>query len=46
MEAATKTDHAERLVDAIDLPMARWDRESRLVFCNRPYLRWAGRATR
>jgi diguanylate cyclase (GGDEF)-like protein/PAS domain S-box-containing protein len=43
MEAAAKTDHAERLVDAIDLPMARWDREARLVFCNRPYVRWAGR---
>ena len=31
---------AERLVDAIDLPIGRWVRagaEARLVFCNRPY---------
>jgi diguanylate cyclase (GGDEF)-like protein/PAS domain S-box-containing protein len=35
--------HIERLVDAIDLPMARWDRQSRLVFCNAPYLHWTGR---
>ncbi|MBC7993013.1 MAG: diguanylate cyclase [Rhizobacter sp.] len=35
--------HIERLVDAIDLPMARWDRLARLVFCNMPYLHWTGR---
>ena len=35
--------HIERLVDAIDLPMARWDRANRLVFCNTPYLHWTGR---
>jgi diguanylate cyclase (GGDEF)-like protein/PAS domain S-box-containing protein len=40
---AAPSAHAERLVDAIDLPMARWDREARLVFCNAPYERWAGR---
>ena len=34
--------HIERLVDAIGLPIGRWDRESRLVFCNQPYLRWSG----
>ncbi len=33
----------ERLVDAVDLPIGRWDRETRLVFCNAPYLAWAGR---
>jgi diguanylate cyclase (GGDEF)-like protein/PAS domain S-box-containing protein len=43
VSAARRADHAERLVDAIDLPMARWDREARLMFCNRPYLGWAGR---
>lgn len=37
---------AERLVDAIDLPIGRWVRDgdqARLRFCNAPYLRWAGR---
>ena len=33
----------ERLVDAIHLPIGRWDREARLVFCNAPYLAWSGR---
>ncbi|WP_280150603.1 diguanylate cyclase [Piscinibacter sp. XHJ-5] len=36
--------HIERLVDAIDLPIGRWDREARLVFCNNPYLGWAERS--
>ena len=36
--------HIERLVDAIDLPMARWDPLARLVFCNAPYLHWTGRS--
>lgn len=36
--------HIERLVDAIDLPMGRWDRQARLVFCNTPYLHWTGRS--
>jgi diguanylate cyclase (GGDEF)-like protein/PAS domain S-box-containing protein len=31
------------VVDAIDLPLGRWDRAARLVFCNHPYERWAGR---
>jgi diguanylate cyclase (GGDEF)-like protein/PAS domain S-box-containing protein len=35
--------HVERLVTAIDLPIGRWDREARLVFCNDHYLSWAGR---
>ena len=33
----------ERLVDAIDLPIGRWDRQHRLTYCNEPYLGWAGR---
>jgi diguanylate cyclase (GGDEF)-like protein/PAS domain S-box-containing protein len=33
----------DRLVDAIDLPIGRWDRQHRLVFCNEPYLAWAER---
>ncbi|MEO8152264.1 MAG: diguanylate cyclase [Rhizobacter sp.] len=36
--------HVERLVDAIDLPMARWNRRNCMVFCNTPYLNWAGRS--
>src|SRR5206468_973686 len=32
-----------RLVDAIDLPIGRWNRDNRLVYCNRPYLGWAQR---
>ena len=38
-----KLAYNERLVDAIDLPIGRWDRDFRLVFCNEPYLVWAGR---
>ncbi len=34
---------AERLVDAIDLPIGRWDSDARLVYCNLPYLVWAER---
>lgn len=34
----------ERLVDAVHLPIGRWDRDARLVFCNVPYLAWAGRS--
>jgi diguanylate cyclase (GGDEF)-like protein/PAS domain S-box-containing protein len=40
---AFAADPAERLVDAIELPIGRWDRDSRLVFCNVPYTRWASR---
>ena len=36
-------DPAERLLDAIALPIGRWDREARLVFCNAPYSAWARR---
>ena len=35
--------HIERLIAAIDLPIGRWDRDARLVFCNDHYLGWAGR---
>lgn len=34
---------AARLADAIALPIGRWDRDARLLFCNAPYSRWAGR---
>jgi len=34
---------AERLVDAIALPIGRWNRDARLLFCNAPYVRWAGK---
>ena len=36
--------HIERLVAAIDLPIGRWDRDARLVFCNDHYIAWAGRS--
>jgi diguanylate cyclase (GGDEF)-like protein/PAS domain S-box-containing protein len=39
-------DPAERLVDAIDLPIGRWTMsgaDARLLFCNVPYTRWACR---
>jgi diguanylate cyclase (GGDEF)-like protein/PAS domain S-box-containing protein len=35
--------HLERLVDAIGLPIGRWDRAHRLTFCNTPYTEWARR---
>ncbi len=34
----------EKLVDSIELPIGRWDRDARLTFCNRPYVAWAGRS--
>jgi diguanylate cyclase (GGDEF)-like protein/PAS domain S-box-containing protein len=40
---ALSTTPAERLVDAIALPIGRWDRDGRLLFCNEPYCRWACR---
>jgi diguanylate cyclase (GGDEF)-like protein/PAS domain S-box-containing protein len=42
-EASLSTNPAERLVDAIALPIGRWDRDARLLFCNGPYSEWAGR---
>lgn len=41
--AVERLAHIERLVDAIDLPIGRWDDRNRLVFCNGPYLHWANR---
>jgi diguanylate cyclase (GGDEF)-like protein/PAS domain S-box-containing protein len=35
--------HIERLVASIDLPIGRWDRQARLVYCNDHYLSWAAR---
>lgn len=35
--------HLERLVDAIGLPIGRWDRARRLTYCNTPYTEWARR---
>ena len=45
MVAATepRTAHAERLFDAINLPIARWDRAAQLLYCNANYLTWAAR---
>lgn len=43
---ALSANRAERLVDAIDLPIGRWvldGQHARLRFCNAPYSRWAGR---
>lgn len=33
------------LADAIELPIGRWDLHHRLVWCNEPYTRWAGRGS-
>ncbi|HET9976170.1 MAG TPA: diguanylate cyclase [Burkholderiaceae bacterium] len=48
---ALSANPAERLVDAIELPIGRWGRcdpagdGARLLFCNVPYTRWAGRSS-
>ncbi len=42
--SATRLADVERLVTAIDLPIARWDRSARLEFCNDHYVGWCGRA--
>jgi diguanylate cyclase (GGDEF)-like protein/PAS domain S-box-containing protein len=36
-------EQVRRLVESIVLPMARWDRSARMVFCNSPYERWIDR---
>lgn len=41
--AATGASGIDRLADAIALPIGRWDRKNRLVYCNEPYLTWAQR---
>ncbi len=33
-----------RLLEAVDLPIGRWDRQARLTFFNPPYVVWARRA--
>jgi diguanylate cyclase (GGDEF)-like protein/PAS domain S-box-containing protein len=33
----------ERLVNVVALPIGRWDRDARLLFCNPPYVGWAAR---
>jgi diguanylate cyclase (GGDEF)-like protein/PAS domain S-box-containing protein len=38
---AQRRRHVETLVDAIDLPIGRWNRDGRLLFCNTPYEGWA-----
>lgn len=47
LAAAQGIDHRvgaiERLVEAIDLPIGRWDAQHRLTFCNTPYVHWAAR---
>lgn len=43
---ALSANPAARLFDSIDLPIGRWARdgdEARLLICNAPYSRWAGR---
>ena len=37
------TPHIERLAEVVALPIGRWDVSGRLVFCNTPYVLWAGR---
>lgn len=39
----TQTLDFERLANVVALPIGRWDTEARLLFCNTPYLAWAGR---
>lgn len=41
---ATQTAHFERLANVVALPIGRWDADARLLFCNTPYLAWAGRS--
>jgi diguanylate cyclase (GGDEF)-like protein/PAS domain S-box-containing protein len=43
--ASLNANPAERLVDAIALPIGLWDRDARLLFCNAPYATWAGRTS-
>lgn len=36
-------EQVRKLVEWIALPMARWNRQAQLVYCNSPYERWVGR---
>ena len=40
---AATSSQFERLANVVALPIGRWDRNARLIFCNTPYLAWAGR---
>ncbi|MBL8309261.1 MAG: diguanylate cyclase [Burkholderiales bacterium] len=40
---AAQISQFERLANVVALPIGRWDRDARLIFCNTPYLAWAGR---
>lgn len=42
--AASSASSIDRLADAIALPIGRWDRRRRLVYCNEPYLTWSQRS--
>jgi diguanylate cyclase (GGDEF)-like protein/PAS domain S-box-containing protein len=37
-------EQVRKLVESIMLPMARWDRDARIVYCNAPYESWVGRS--
>lgn len=39
----TAVPQVRRLLEAIDLPIGRWDRQARLTFFNPPYVVWARR---
>ncbi len=41
--AEMRQEAIRNLVESINLPMACWDREARLVFCNSPYETWTRR---
>jgi diguanylate cyclase (GGDEF)-like protein/PAS domain S-box-containing protein len=43
-EVQEREDKIRQLVESINLPMARWDRQARLVFCNSPYEKWVHRS--
>lgn len=36
-------EQVRKLVEWIALPMARWNRNSQVIYCNSPYERWVGR---
>jgi diguanylate cyclase (GGDEF)-like protein/PAS domain S-box-containing protein len=42
-EVQEREQQIRQLVESINLPMARWNREGRLVFCNSPYEKWVRR---
>lgn len=42
--ASTPAAHIERLAEVVALPIGRWDPAARLIYCNTPYLQWAGRS--